>query len=337
VAGDHTPAVGASPALAPQVEIDSGILAGAAAGAAGRLPLNRLFAAYMLASAAAPFFPRHSRGWPLAVASHLGAGLLVLGLPPFQRVVPALRRRWPALQGVLSDWYPLLLIPLLYGELEPLNRAIYGGRYFDTLILRWEEILFGGQPSQALAAAFPSLLLSETLHAAYLSYYLIIFGPPLYLYLRGRREAFQQAVFALMLVFFLHYLFFIYFPVQGPRYLFPAPDGVVATGFFYQLAHRILEAGSSQGAAFPSSHVGVAFAQAALAVRYLPRLASPLFVAATALSLGAIYGGFHYATDAVAGLALGLLGVALARPLRRRLSGKHTPTRALRPEPEVIS
>jgi membrane-associated phospholipid phosphatase len=289
-------------------------------GIAGRLPLNRLCAGYMLASAVALGFPKHSRGWPLALATHIGAGLLVLGLPPFQRVVPAVRRRWPALQGFLADWYPLLLIPLLYGELEPLNKAIHGGRYFDDLILGWEEILFGGQPSQALAAVMPSLPLSETLHAAYLSYYFIIFGPPLFLYLTGRREAFRQTAFTVMLVFFLHYLFFIYFPVQGPRYLFPAPDGVVATGFFYQLAHRILESGSSQGAAFPSSHVGVAFAQAALAVRFLPRLAPSLFVAATALAIGAIYGGFHYATDAVAGLVLGLAGVAIAGPLRRRLA-----------------
>jgi membrane-associated phospholipid phosphatase len=278
----------------------------------------------MLVSAIAPFFPRHTRGWPLVVAAHLGAGLLVLGLPPFQQVVSTLRRRWPTLQGLLADWYPLLLIPLLYGELEPLNRAIFDGHYFDALILRWEELLFGGQPSQMLARIMPSLALSEVLHAAYLSYYLIIFGPPLYLYLSGRREAFRATVFAVMLVFFLHYLFFIYFPVQGPRYLFPAPDGVVATGFFYQLAHRILEAGSSQGAAFPSSHVGVAFAQAALAVRYLPRLAPTLFVAATALSIGAIYGGFHYATDAVAGLALGLIAAAAAGPIRRRLAGRNS-------------
>src|SRR5690606_11062348 len=192
---------------------------------------------------------------------------LALGARPLRAPIDALRERWPAIQGFLADWYPLLLIPLLYGELEPLNRAVWGGEYFDDLIIHWEEILFGGQPSHILARALPALARSETLHAAYLSYYLIIFGPPLALYLAGRREAFRQVVFTIMLVFFLHYLFFIYFPVQGPRYIFPAPDGVVATGFFYKLTHQILEAGSSQGAAFPSSHVGVAFAQAALAVR----------------------------------------------------------------------
>lgn len=282
--------------------------------------MNRLLAGYLVVSGVALFFPLRQPGWPLLALLHLIGIPLILGLPPFDRPVAALKARWPRLQGFVADWYPLLLIPLLYGELEPLNRAIYDGRYFDELIMHWEALLFGGQPSQALAPTFNALPLSETLHAAYLSYYFIIFGPPLILYLTGRREAFRQVVFAVMFAFFLHYIFFIYFPVQGPRYIFPAPDGVVASGFFYQLAHRILEAGSSQGAAFPSSHVGIAFAQATLAVRYLPRLAPGLFVLATLLALGAIYGGFHYATDAVAGLALGLLAVAIAVPLRRRMS-----------------
>lgn len=292
----------------------------AAAGIPERRPMNRLFAIYMFISAVALLFPLRGATWPLILILHIAAAALALGARPLRAPIDALRERWPAIQGFLADWYPLLLIPLLYGELEPLNRAVWGGEYFDDLIIHWEEILFGGQPSHILARALPALALSETLHAAYLSYYLIIFGPPLALYLAGRREAFRQVVFTIMLVFFLHYLFFIYFPVQGPRYIFPAPDGVVATGFFYKLTHQILEAGSSQGAAFPSSHVGVAFAQAALAVRYLPRLAPILFVAATALALGAIYGGFHYATDAVAGLILGLAAVAIAPRLWRALA-----------------
>lgn len=292
----------------------------AAAGIPERRPMNRLFAIYMSISAVALLFPLRGATWPLILILHIAAAALALGARPLRAPIDALRERWPAIQGFLADWYPLLLIPLLYGELEPLNRAVWGGEYFDDLIIHWEEILFGGQPSHILARALPALALSETLHAAYLSYYLIIFGPPLALYLAGRREAFRQVVFTIMLVFFLHYLFFIYFPVQGPRYIFPAPDGVVATGFFYKLTHQILEAGSSQGAAFPSSHVGVAFAQAALAVRYLPRLAPILFVAATALALGAIYGGFHYATDAVAGLILGLAAVAISPRLWRALA-----------------
>jgi len=207
---------------------------------------------------------------------------------------------------VVADWYALVTMPLLYAEVATLNTAVHNGRYFDEWIQGWEFRLFGGQPSQDLAVAYPVPILSEVLHFFYLSYYLIIFGPPLYLYLRHRISDHQRVVFALMLTFFGHYLFFIFFPVQGPRYLFPPPVGELAQGPMYRMAHALLEAGSSQGAAFPSSHVGVAVAQTALAFLVLKGAAPLLLLAAAGLAVGAVYGGFHYATDAVCGLILGL-------------------------------
>jgi membrane-associated phospholipid phosphatase len=127
-------------------------------------------------------------------------------------------------------------------------------------------------------------------------------------------------VFALMLGFFVHYLCFIYFPVQGPRYLFPPPGGEAAGGFFQALAHRVLEAGSAQGAAFPSSHVGVSVVQTLVAARFLPRLAPLLALLTLGLALGAVYGGFHYAIDAVVGALLGVAVFVIAAPLQRRMS-----------------
>ncbi len=283
--------------------------------------MDRLFALYMLVSAAAVAFPHRTAAWPALLAAHLFAAALALGVPPFDRLRAELRRRWPRVAALAADWYPLALIPLLYAELVPLNLAVWDGHYFDELILGAEERIFGGQPSRELAAGAPWLPLSEALHGAYLSYYFLIYGPPLILYLRRRREEFRHVVFGVMLVFFAHYLFFIYFPVQGPRYLFPAPGGAIADGPLYNLTHAVLEAGSSQGAAFPSSHVGVAFAQTALAARYLPRLAPWLALLSTGLAVGAVYGGFHYATDAVAGLVLGLAVVASAPKLARVLGG----------------
>jgi len=277
--------------------------------------MDRLFALYMLVSVAAVAFPHRTAVWPLLFVAHLVAAGLALGVPPFDRLRTGLSRRWPRAASVAADWYPLALIPLLYAELVPLNLAVWDGHYFDALILGVEARIFGGQPSRELAVAAPWLPLSEALHGAYLSYYFLIYGPPLILYLQGRRDAFRQVVFGVMLVFFAHYLFFIYFPVQGPRYLFPAPGGAIAAGPLYQLTHAVLEAGSSQGAAFPSSHVGVAFAQTALAVRYLPRLAPWLALLSTGLAVGAVYGGFHYAADAVAGFVLGLVVVGVAPKL----------------------
>lgn len=288
--------------------------------AAARLAIRRLFAAYLIVAGAALAFPHRPAMWLPLLALHIAGIIILLQIGPYRSVLAALAARWPRTIRVIGDWYALALIPALYTELAILNVSVFNGRYFDSVILGWEESLFGGQPSVELSRAWPFLPLSEFLHFSYLSYYLIIYGPPIYLYLRGKRAAHQQAVFTLMLTFFAHYVFFIYFPVQGPRYLFAAPGGEIARGFFYNLAHQVLEAGSARGAAFPSSHVGVSFAQAAFTWAVLPRVAPVLFFMSAALAVGAVYGGFHYATDALCGMLFGLFLFALAPRLARGLA-----------------
>jgi membrane-associated phospholipid phosphatase len=90
----------------------------------------------------------------------------------------------------------------------------------------------------------------------------------------------------------------------------------------YQLAHHVLEAGSSRGAAFPSSHVGVSAAQAVNAFVLLPWLAPFVALLVAALAAGAVYGGFHYAIDASTGLLLGLAAAFAAPAVRRALTGE---------------
>lgn len=268
--------------------------------------VDRLLAVYALLSATALAFPNRPPAWPLVLGLHLVAAAALLRAGPFGRWLAVIARRWPRLADFVGHWYPLLLIPALYGELPLLNVSVHAGAFFDPLILRIEEAIFGSQPSRAWAEAAPMRWLSEILHAAYLSYYFIIYIPPLVLWLQGRRAAFRRMVLGVMLTFVAHYLFFIFFPVQGPRYIFPAPTaGSIEEGAVYRLTHVILEAGSSQGAAFPSSHVGVAVAQAIACIHLLPGLAPVVGLLALGLALGAIYGGFHYATDAVVGAALG--------------------------------
>lgn len=287
-------------------------------------------AAYAILSGLALAFAHRPPAWPLLALAHLALAALALGAGRL--------RAWSAVSGpaggrppdaasastrdgagspgrrlvrFLTDWYPLLVLPLLYTELAVLNVSVWGGQYFDATVMGWEEALFGEQPSVTLAMRLPYLLLSELLHTAYISYYAIIYLPPLYLYLKGERRAFHGLLLPLIATFAVHYLFFVYFPVQGPRYLFPAPGGGLEAGPVYGLTHRILEAGSSQGSAFPSSHMGVAVAQTVSAFRYLPRAAPLIAVATLGLGVGAVYGGFHYAIDILIGAALGA-GIALA-------------------------
>lgn len=282
-----------------------------------RPPVSRLLAGYLLISALALLGSQRPGAWPLLAFAHVAGAVLLLRWKPWSAGVGG-RTGW------LLDWLPLLLVPALYAELVVLNGALWHGRFFDPLVIEWERALFGGMPSRSLAEAMPSPWISEPLHAAYLSYYVLIYGPPLLLTLRGAREAFRETVFALMLTFLVHYIFFIYFPVQGPRYLFDAPAAAQLGGYpMNRLAHAILEAGSSQGAAFPSSHVGVAVTSAIMSRRHLGGLAGAIVGGlALLLALGAVYGGFHYAVDALVGALLGGALAWSAPAVRRRIGAR---------------
>ncbi len=202
----------------------------------------------------------------------------------------------------IGDWLPLALVPLLYAELPYLMGTDVV--YRDGAVQEWEAALFGSQPASTLAASLPFRALSELLHLGYLSYYAIIYVPPLVLYLAGRRAAFGRAVLASMSTYAVCFLTFAIFPVEGPRYVWPAP-AAIPDGPVRALALAILERGSSRGTAFPSSHVAIAVAQTVVTFRHDRGLGLIVGIASLLLMVGAVYGGFHYAVDIVVGAAVG--------------------------------
>jgi membrane-associated phospholipid phosphatase len=212
-----------------------------------------------------------------------------------------------AASGLVVDWLPLVAIPFLYAELPHI--ALAG--LHDSMVQRWEFAMFGASPAQTLATRWPSPYISEPLHAAYIAYYAIIYLPPMFLYLRRGRSQFDNTVAGLMTVFAVCYAAFIVFPVAGPRYEWPAPPGVF-DGPVRRFVLHVLAAGSSRGTAFPSSHVAVATVQSIIAFRWSSRAAVVLSVLTAGLAVGAVYGGFHYAIDVLAGATLGLvIGITL--------------------------
>ena len=258
----------------------------------------------------------------VALVVRVGAVILLLRLASRRR-----RGVDGSLEQTLVDWAPLIFVPALYGELPLLMEGLAGTiRYHDPAIARLEFAVFGAQPAFQWAGRWPSRVLSELLHASYASYYVLIYLPPLLLYLGmtgpdprsgGSTDAFQDTVLAVQVSFLVCFLAFVFFPVQGPRYL-GVPQGV-PDGPVRRLVLALLEAGSSRGAAFPSSHVAVATTQFIMVVRYQPSLSFLVFAISLGLAVGAVYGGFHYAVDVLAGVAVGTLAVPLAGALRRRL------------------
>ena len=212
-------------------------------------------------------------------------------------------------------WTPLALGPFLYIELRWL--VVGAGRpHADAQVFAWERAFFPTNPSATLAVAWHSAALSEMLHAAYLSYYALIFLPPILLWLQRRRLPFLQTLLALAVVYALCFTIYVLFPVDGPRFLHGpanAPNGPIRA-----IVVALLESGSSRGTAFPSSHVAASVVASVCALRFQRVLGVAVAVLTAGICFGAVYGGYHYAVDIVAGLATGAVALLVAITLERR-------------------
>ena len=251
-----------------------------------------------IATAAVLAFSRGDHaGWNWLLTANALLALLVL-------IAPAARRAG-AVGQFIGDWYPMVLLGGLYAEVGILTVDL--GYQHDLLIQRLELWVFGSQLSYRWIRETPSPLLSWLLHSCYLAYYAILYASPLGLWLSGRHEAARRTIFAVMVTFYSCYVVFLFFPVAGPRYAFALAHNAATDVWPARVAQWVLDRGDSWGAAFPSSHVAAAVVAAACSLRYWRPLGLALAPFTLGLVISVVYGQFHYAVDAVAGLVVAAL------------------------------
>jgi membrane-associated phospholipid phosphatase len=230
----------------------------------------------------------------------LAAGVYAVLLP---LVFEAYRSRLP------TEWLPWLALPVLYWSAP----ATLFGPMHDATVQGWDVTLFHAQPARDLAAALPWRPLSEILHLAYLSYYIVIYLPPVALWFIIRdREGFARLTLAFTLAMVFSFIGFALFPVQGPRYEWGA-SSFVPPGAFRHFTLFLLERGSAHGTAFPSSHVAISVTQSLVTLHSHRALGVWVSLTTLLLSIGAVYGGFHYASDVLAGAAVAVISVVISR------------------------
>ena len=234
--------------------------------------------------------------------------------------LPAPRNRLFAFVRVA---YPAALFGLFYQELEVLNTCITTAR-FDHVVVAWEQSLFGSMPSVDLRTWLPWWPIAELVHVGYVAYYLMV--PAMLVALVSTRSlaAVSESVFVVTATFIGCYAFFIAMPVVGPYHYLERPNPLDVGPALPVLTQKILDAGSSIGTAFPSSHVAVAVSVTMALLKFTPRFGRVMLVLTVLLAVGAVYGGYHYAIDATAGAVLALVVVPAARAGWRRLGGYAT-------------
>jgi membrane-associated phospholipid phosphatase len=233
---------------------------------------------------------------PLLIAIHVAGAAALIGI---QQTVSTHR-----LLAVIRDWHPFVLFPLLFKEVELLASA-FGDWRLTHVIPAIEATLFAGEPSVYLSSSLNLVPLSEWLHFCYLSYIVMLPGVAAYWYTTGRRVAFHELVWLLTIAMLGSYLFFVLFPVDSPYYLTPRLESPFAGHFFFDLVHAISDRGGARGGAFPSAHVTGAVVLWLVAWRHQRAVAFALAPVTLGLIVATVYGRFHYALDAAAGIVVG--------------------------------
>ena len=282
----------------------------------GVTPTDKIILGYLAINTALVFW--HSADvptWPLLLIGNVLTLVLVALLAKSASDHPLI--------VFIAGAYGIILTLPFYTQLGIINTDV--GRLFDATVQRWEVALFGGQVSVTWHQRWPNLVASFILHFCYASYYWIILVSPLFLFFRRSRESFERGGFILALGFFACYVVFGFFPVAGPRYFFGNATGPIAEVATARFEHWLTEGGSAIGTAFPSSHVAATTCAVFALWRDARKLALCIAPFALGLAIGTVYGQFHYAVDAVAGLCFGILLCAVADPLRSFL-GRGSPT-----------
>jgi membrane-associated phospholipid phosphatase len=160
------------------------------------------------------------------------------------------------------------------------------------------------------------------LQFAYISYYPMAITLGAVLFLKKNKTAFGEAIFGVILCFYLSYLGYLLFPAIGPRFtLAHVQTRDLAAGPVVVAIQDTLNAlENTKTDAFPSGHTAIALMTLYYAMKFRERvLTAVLIPAVTGLIVSTVYLRYHYVIDVMAGAALTALTIRLAPPVYERL------------------
>jgi membrane-associated phospholipid phosphatase len=249
--------------------------------------------------------------WPLFVAWNLCslAAIVLLGR----------KQSDGAAWEFAHDWLPAVFFITVFEEVSFLSLSLRG-QWQNSHILALESLLFGASPMEWMHRQAREWVV-EFLEFGYFAFYPLypVVGGILWAWRRRARfhNAFRQLTDTLSLGYVLCYATYLLFPTQSPANRAGVQQiGSAHGGLFQHLVRAIQNSAGVHGNAFPSAHIMLAFIVLMFAYRLLPRIAPWLLLPNLLMCAGAVYDGYHYATDVIAGALLGIvLGLAGVRRL----------------------
>jgi len=224
--------------------------------------------------------------------------------------------------SVVRDWVPLVLTLVAYREMDWFSPLVRD-HHLELRWIVWDRWLLHDVGLRRAIEALGSI------GPAYFEFcYLLVYaaGPfaVAVMYFARRRERVNQVVFLYLLGTLLAYSLFPFFPSDPPRTVFAGADlpGIVTV--FRRFNLWIVGGYGIHSSVFPSAHVSSAFSAGFALLLYLPerkRYGWGMTIYAASVAIATVYGRYHYAVDAIAGLAVSLVATSFLARRRPRSRG----------------
>jgi membrane-associated phospholipid phosphatase len=206
-------------------------------------------------------------------------------------------------------------------------------RTFDDVLIRIDYALFGVHPTVWLERVINPLF-TALLQFAYISYYFIPVSLGVVLIAKGKHDEFEEALFGIVLCFYLSYIGYLLVPAVGPRFTLEhlQTTDLQAGPFIQKIQSTLNGFEHNKTDAFPSGHTAIALTTLYYAWKKKEKaLGAVLVPVALGLIISTVYLRYHYVIDVLAGIALTVLTVYLApkmntwfsRPSRQSRDQRH--------------
>ena len=220
---------------------------------------------------------------------------------------------------IVRDWFPFLVILLMYYSLWGEATHLLVTKDRDTVLIALDQRLFGFQASVALQR-FVSAPLTAWMQFAYAFH---IWNIPLvacFIYLYRPRVRFREMMCGLVVISFLGVLGYLLVPAIGPMYTL-REQYTVGLSQPLEMFNRqmdFMDFARIQRDVFPSLHVGISFVVWLYAYGNSRRLFWILMPLELSLWVSTVYLRYHYLVDCVAGFILAPASFGLANWLFAR-------------------
>lgn len=225
---------------------------------------------------------------------------------------------------IFRDWFPFLLILLMYYSLWGKATLLVVTHDRDAMLIAWDQRLFGTDPTLFLQR-FISPPLTAWMQFSYAFHLYVIPIVACFIYLRRPRNRFREMMCGLVIISFFGILGYLLVPAIGPEYtlrnLYTVPLTQPLALFNRQI--EFMNFARIQRDCFPSLHVGISFLVWLYAWRNSKKLFWILSPFILSLWFSTLYLRYHYAVDCIAGFILAPLCYWLANALYKRYGDFH--------------